>query len=405
MTRLTADFFQGNRERLAAKTGGLYVFSAYTKMQRTADEASFFEQEANFWYLTGIDAPDWQVIIDGTRGGKSWLVAPKVSASHELFDGSLSHEEAHKLSGIKDILSPDDADKLLRDLARHHSLVYALGDDPYAKYYDFSLNPAPKDVWRKLERIFREVQDARRDLAQLRAIKQPEEIAALKKAAKVTIDAFKSVKTKLPSLKHEYEVEAEFTYAFRKVGATGHAYDPIVAAGSHATTMHYSENSGPLKKNNLLLLDIGAKVDGYPADITRTYAVGTPTKRQKQLHTAVEAAQKEIIKLLAPGVSVQGYHEEVDRIMKEALQSLGLLSDPRDEQTYRRYFPHAISHGLGVDVHDSLGAPFEFKEGMVLTVEPGIYIPEEGIGVRIEDDILITATGHTNLTAALPTGL
>jgi Xaa-Pro aminopeptidase len=143
-------------------------------------------------------------------------------------------------------------------------------------------------------------------------------------------------------------------------------------------------------------------VDGYAADITRTYAVGTPTDRQRAVHAAVETAHKAILALLKPGLSFAAYLSEVDQIMKQSLDSIGLLKTDSD---YHRYFPHAISHGLGLDVHESLGGHEALKPGMILTVEPGIYIPEEKIGVRIEDDILITEDGHRNLSGALPTGL
>jgi Xaa-Pro aminopeptidase len=370
-------------------------------MQRGNDAAFSFEQEANFWWLTGIEEPDWEIIVDGTRG-KSWLVQPKVSEIHQIFDGSLAPHIAKKISGVDDVLTRDSADALLRELATKHSVVYTLGEHPAKEHYDFVSNPATKLLHSSLSRIFSDVQDCRRDVARLRAIKQPEEIVAIKKAIKLTVSAFQDAKALLSELKHEYEVEAEFSYVFRRAGATGHAYDPIVAGGKNAVTLHYNKNNDALKQSSLLLLDIGARVDGYPADITRTYAVGVPTQRQVDVHAAVERAHKSIIALLKPGLTVSSYHDSVDVIMKDALEGLGLLGEPSN---YRKYFPHAISHGLGVDVHDSLGGPTQFESGMVLTVEPGIYIPEEGIGVRIEDDILITDIGHTNLSASLPTSL
>ncbi len=149
-------------------------------------------------------------------------------------------------------------------------------------------------------------------------------------------------------------------------------------------------------------MDVGAFYGGYAADISRTYVKGEPTKRQAAVHQAVEVAHHRIIKLIEPMLSVEEYQRSVDKIMKEALDSIGLQSD---DTGLRKYFPHAISHGLGIDVHDSLGAPKYFETNMVLTVEPGIYIPEENIGVRIEDDILVTANGRKNLSAALSTGL
>lgn len=401
MPKLPASFFAGNRKTLTEK-GGVYVLSAYTGMQRGNDAAFKFQQEANFWYLTGIDSPDWWVIIDGSRH-KTWLVAPEVSESHQIFDGSLQLADAIRISGADDVISLDDADGLLRELARKHSLVYALGDDPYAKYYNFVVNPAQKTLWRKLERIFNDVEDVRKDLAKLRAIKQPDEIRAIRRAIALTIKGFERTRLNMGAYKHEYEIEADFSHEFRREAAD-HAYDPIVAAGGHAVTLHYCENSGTIKSREMVLLDVGARVDGYAADITRTYAAN-PTNRHIQLHSAVEKAHNRIIKLLGPSLPVSEYLAAVEEIMKDALEEVDLIKDRVDNETYRKYFPHAISHGLGIDVHDSLGETRYFMPGMVLTVEPGIYIPEERIGVRIEDDILITDNGAENLSRRLPTDL
>jgi Xaa-Pro aminopeptidase len=399
------DFFKSNRRRLIERlNGGIIVMSAYAQMQRSNDMAFNFEQEANFWWLTGIDFPDWWMIIDGTRN-KSWLVAPRISASHEIFDGSLSADSAKEISGVDAILTQDEAQSMLRDLSKKHSVVYVLGEQPHAEHLDFILNPAIKSLREHVSRIFATVQDCRIELAALRAIKQPEEIVAMKSAIDITIDGFETVKRKLTTASYEYEIEAEFNYYFRMHGASGHAYDPIVAGGQHACTLHYIANSQKLKKRQLLLLDIGARVGGYAADITRTYAYGEPTKRQIDIHGAVQAAQREIIAMIQPNLSVEQYQTNVDKVMSDALIGLGLMANYNDMDSYRKYFPHAVSHGLGIDVHDSLGAPKFLQKGMVVTVEPGIYIPEEGIGVRIEDDILVTASGNLNMSQRLSTDL
>lgn len=398
-------FFAGNRQKLRQVLGSSpAILTAYAQLQRSNDAAFKFEQEANFWWLTGIDAPDWQLIVDGSRQ-KSWLVAPDIDDVHRVFDGSLSAEDALRISGADGVLTRVEAEEKISELARQHAVVFTLGDDPYAEHYDFSRNPAPDALKRRLVRTFADVRSLRREMSRLRAIKQPEEVAAMERAIAVTIDAFQHVRPMLGKLHYEYEVEAEFSYYFRRHGATGHAYDPIVAAGAHACTLHYDTNSGALLDRQLLLLDIGARHEGYAADITRTYAIGSPTERQAAVHLAVAQAQRAIIALLKPGLSIKAYHESVDTIMQDALLSLGLMSDRDDVASYRQYFPHAVSHGLGIDVHDSLGAPERLEPGMVLTVEPGIYIPQEGIGVRIEDDILVTTDGHRNLTAALSTEL
>ena len=400
---MDSGFFSSNRTQLANSLAGVpLVLTAYTQTQRRADMAWRFEQESNFWWLTGIDAPDWQLIMDPTRH-KSWLVAPEVDEVHQVFDGSLSQDAALQLSGVDAILTRRQADEKIAELARLHTVVNTLGDDPQAAYYSFSLNPAPIELRRQLTRIFKEVRSVRPELSTLRAIKQPAELTAMQKAIDLTIDGFNQVYKQLQDFKYEYEIDADFSYHFRKKGALGHAYDPIVAAGHNACTLHYVANSERLKKRQLVLLDIGAQVGGYAADITRTYAYGEPTKRQIEVHGAVQRAQNEIISAIQPNLSVEEYQRTVDAVMTEALMSVNLMKDRDDKENYHRYFPHAISHGLGVDVHDSLGAPKYLQPGMVLTVEPGIYIPEEGIGVRIEDDILVTATGRTNLSQRLST--
>ncbi len=402
MKFLDAAFFTANRQQAIEQLqGSLLVVPAYTQMQRGNDAAFGFEQEANFWYLTGIEHPDWWLIIDGKRG-KSWLVSPEVDDVHALFDGNLSLDEAQKISGVTDVVDRSEGTTLLRQLARSHQFVYTVDPPQHHDHFGFTLNPAARDMREQLSRTFTKVQDFRPTLAKIRAIKQPQEINAIQSAIDVTVDAFEKVKSSLSTYKHEYQVEAEFSHYFRSHGTRGHSYDPIVAGGKNACTLHYGRNDDPLKKSTLLLLDVGARHNGYAADITRTYAIGTPTKRQAAVHTEVAAAHQEIISLLQPHLGIEEYQRAVDDIMKRALIRLKLIKDENDE-AYRTYFPHAISHGLGIDVHDSLGKPKSLQPGMVLTVEPGIYILEEGIGVRIEDDILITASGHRNMSAKLST--
>lgn len=400
MTKLDASFFESNRQRVIHELqGALLVVPAYTQVQRGNDAAFQFEQEANFWYLTGIEYPDWRLIIDSKRG-KSWLVSPDVDDVHALFDGSLKPDEATRISGVSEVIDRSQGAALLRQAARTHQFVYTVDPPLHHDHFGFTLNPAARDMREQLSRIFTKVQDFRLKLAEIRAVKQPEEIDAMQSAIDITIDAFEKIRSSLDTYKFEYQVEADFTHYFRWHGAQGHAYDPIVAGGSNACTLHYGQNSAALKKGSLLLLDIGARAHGYAADITRTYAIGKPTKRQQAVYEQVAAAQKEIIACIEPDLGIEEYQRIVDTTMKRALINLKLIRDEQDE-AYRTYFPHAISHGLGIDVHDALGRPKYFKPGMVLTVEPGIYIPEEGIGVRIEDDILVTQAGHRNMSAKL----
>jgi len=386
------------RQKIAA-LADVIVISGYTATQQQADMAHTFVQEANFFYLTGITEANWQLILSNNE---SVLVSPQKSAVHRLFDGGISAEDAMGISGADAVITPLQAKAKLRALASQHNTAWSIGPDPSAKYYDFALNPAPDRLWRYLRRLFSEVKDIRPELARHRAIKTQEEVSIIRQAVQATCKSFENIKTSMGSYKFEYEVEATFTHDFRHSGLNGHAYSPIVASGGNACTLHYSKNADRLKDGNLVLIDVGANVDGYTADITRTFSTGGITGRQKEVHQAVVRAQSAIINLIKPGVSIREYQLNSDEIMKDAIASLGLLNRPDD---FRRYFPHAVSHGLGIDVHESLGGYDTFRPGMVLTVEPGIYIPEEAIGVRIEDDILVTNEANENLSAQLPTAL
>ncbi len=380
-------------------SGALVVLTAYDAVQLSGDMQAPFLQEASFWWLTGINEPGWKVIFDSARR-QAVLVRPERSQVDVIFNGAMSDDEVRTQSGIDTIIPAKEFESHLRQLHRRHAIVQTIMSK---SHYDFIPNPSQHELLQTIERIFDSVGDISGVLYGLRAIKQPHEIEQIRKAVKLTTKTFAEVRALLSSTKTEYMLEAEFTYRFRRANAQ-HAYEPIVAAGAHACTLHYIENRAKIGPRDMVLIDIGARVDGYCADITRTYCLN-PTKRQRQVHEAVQAAQKKIIMLIEPGLLVADYIKQSDDIMKHTLMSLGLLEDLSDQETYRKYMPHSVSHGLGVDVHDSLGAPRYFEPGMVLTVEPGIYIAEEKIGVRIEDDILVTESGHENLSAALPTGL
>lgn len=391
-------FFQKNRQQLASELkGGLFVVTAYTEMQRKADQAFQFEQEANFWYLSGIDSPRWKLVYDGIRH-HTWLVRPEVDEVERIFNGESDSTELQMKSGADEVIDEADFEPLLRQLTRTHSTVYTV-KPLAANAYSFTQNPAQKQLTRVLERIFTAVNDCTETLATLRAIKQPNEIKALEKAISLTMSAFELIHMQLPEASFEYEVEAIATNLFRQKGVM-HAYDPIVAAGKNACTLHYTANNQRVNKHQLILCDIGAVYDGYAADITRTYAGSATSQRSLAVLATVADAQSEIIKLIKPGLSFAEYRTESDKCMATALRSLG-LSAATDVELVRTYMPHAVSHGLGIDVHDGLGSYRQFQPGMVLTVEPGIYLPAESIGIRIEDDILVTEKGNRVLSKRL----
>ena len=394
-------FHAANRRRFEqASRGALIVLTGYDAMQWSGDMDVPFLQESSFWWLTGIDEAGWKVIIETSRSHTT-LVRPALSEIERIFVGGLSDDEALNMSGADEIIVAEEFESRLRQLSRAHTIVETIID---RRTHNSSVpNPAQGNLQRLLKRTFTSVENCQRTLQQLRAIKQPEELTRMRRAIKLTVEAFVAARAQLANYKTENALEADFTAHFRRANAT-HAYQPIVASGPHACTLHYDKNSGKISSRETVVIDIGARVDGYSADLTRTYCL-RPTKRQLAIHQAVEHAQKQIIQLIRPGISVVDYVTKSDEIMKQALQKLGLLENLNDNETFRRYYPHATSHGLGVDTHDSLGQPRIFEPGMVLTVEPGIYVAVEAIGVRIEDDILVTENGCENLSRALSTEL
>lgn len=389
--------FEHNRRRfIEACEGALVVVAGHEPMQLSADMAAPFLQESNFWWLTGINEPGWKAVIDCVRG-KVILVSPAMSDTRRTFDGGMNDTAALAASGADSVIPAEELERELMQLARRHTLVLTVENKTED---DTCANPAQARLARQLARVFTSVETCNKQLAELRAIKQPHEITLIKRAVALTTEAFRHVHDNWPAYKYEYEVEADFTHMFRRHGAE-HAYAPIVAGGLRACTLHYDKNEARITKRDMVVIDIGARVGGYAADITRTYCQA-PSAHASRLHQAVTEAHSKIIGLLRPDLLVSEYITEVDRIMKEALRQVGLPDAPEE---YRRYFPHSVSHGLGADVHDSLGTPRYFKPGMVLTVEPGLYVPEWSCGVRIEDDILITGTGHENLSRGLSTAI
>lgn len=392
----TSFFVQNRRTLVSTVAPKLYILTAHGLQQEHNDVAFPFRQESNFLYLTGINEPDWLLVIDG-YSNQEYLIAPAVDPVHDVFDGSLSHDDARQQSGILTILPRSSLSELLRKLTVKHKVVYTLGHHPWRRHFNFSANPTQVQLNRVLKRHFHTIEDVRPDLAKQRALKQPQEIDQVRHAIAVTEKAIDHARRIIPNSLYEHEIEAEITYHFRKQGLT-HAYQPIVASGKNACTLHYHAETARLQANQPILIDVGAQSCGYPADITRTFAYGQPSERQQEIYTQLYRAHQDIVALLRPGLSTKEYIEKVDERMKSAIAMLGL-----DQERYRDYFPHAISHGLGLDVHESLGGYERLQPGMILTVEPGIYIPEEGIGMRIEDDLLITEEGSENLSRAIST--
>lgn len=401
----TPEFFRNNRLRLRSLFTGTapIVMTANGLLQRSGDSTYPFRQDSSFWYLTGITEPDVLLVMDKT---KEYLIVPSRSASREAFDGSVSFEALSATAGIEDVVDDKEGWKRLTSRLKRVQNVATLAAAPaYIETHGMYVNPARRRLIRRLraESASLEVLDLRQHMTKMRMVKQAPEIAALRRAVEATCSTFEHIKQNIASYRYEYEIEAEMTAMFRKHGHN-HAYAPIIASGKNACTLHYMSNNDGIAQGSLVLLDVGAEAVGYAADISRTYAAAEPNKRQRQVWQAVLDVQEFAFEAVRPGVVIGEYEKSIEAFMGEKLRELGLIKTIEHESV-RRYYPHATSHFLGLDVHDAADYERPLEPGMILTVEPGIYIPEESIGIRIEDDVLITDTGIEVLSASLDRGL
>lgn len=398
-------FFIGNRTALmrAVEPGTPVVLAAHGLLQRAGDSPFPFHQDSNFWYLTGIHEPDLVLVMDDRE---SYIIVPGRSSSREAFDGAVDTEALSKVSGIDMFFYEEEGwRRLAGRLKKTRKVQTLLPPRAYIEQYGMYTNPSRGRLVDRMRHWQADLGlvDVREHLIAMRMYKQPEELAAIQKAIDCTVRGIQQVASRKQMRRYEYEFEIEndLTAAFRTVEAAGHAFTPIVAAGKRACTLHNVGNDGMLADGSLVVIDVGAEVSHYAADITRTVAYGGYSERQQAVHSAVLAAQKYALSLLKPGTMLKEYEQQVETCIGERLQELGLV-EKADHDSIRRYYPHAASHFLGLDVHDAGDYSRPLAPGMVLTCEPGIYIPEEGIGVRIEDDVLITETGNTVLSDALP---
>lgn len=397
----TSDFFRKNRAALRAglPKDVVIVLSAHGQLQRSNDTTFPFRQESNFWYFTGINEPDCILVIEQDA---EYLIVPSRSHVHEVFDGRLSGERLKAVSGITMIYSEADGWQQVRTCLQRTQRVATLPAPSRYRHNDgMYTNPAQSRLVQRLRANNRKIEffDISPLAAELRCIKQPPELTALREAIRTTSQAFNALAEQdLTQYRYEYEIEAELTHSYKKQGMV-HGYEPVVASGGNACTLHYVKNDASIVKQQLLLIDSGAELSNYSADITRTFSVGAATARQRQVYKIVAEAQAHVLNKVRPGTSLRELDKVACRFLGDRLKELGLITSATDETNIRQYYPHAIGHFLGLDVHDAGQPEAQLKPGMVLTVEPGIYIPEEAIGVRIEDNICITEDGFEQLSA------
>jgi Xaa-Pro aminopeptidase len=409
-SRFTSEFFVGNRRRLRELFTGTapIVVAANGLLQRGGDSTFAFAQDANFWYLTGIDEPDLVLVMDRD---KEYLIVPGRSVVRTAFDGAVEAESLTRRSGVP-LVYDDKAgwEQLANRLKKVKHVATLAKPLAYVEHFGFYTNPARAALVARLTEYKSDLEllDLNSHLARLRMIKQPSELAAMKSAIDITSSAIKETArpSKLAKYTNEYEVEAQLAAGFRRRGATGQAFEGIVASGTRACTLHNVANNGRLSADELLLLDVGAEVEHYAADISRTFSLSRdgPSRRQQAVHAAVCEVQDFAFGLLGPGVLLREYEQQIEHFMGEKLRELGLIKTITHDDV-RRFYPHATSHFLGLNVHDVGDYERPLEPGVVITVEPGIYIPAEGLGVRIEDDVLITPKGIKILTQKLSRGL
>jgi Xaa-Pro aminopeptidase len=400
----TSDFFVNNRQKLrqSGEVNLPIVIAANGVQQRNADNTYPFKQDSSFWYLTGLTEPDLVLVMTDSE---EYLIMPQRSEIHGRFEGIIDPEELRRVSGISDIYDTISGWRELRIILRQKKCVSTLLPSPaYIESWGMYTNPARQRLVRRLKGIQTGLQitDIRMVVARMRQVKQAPELIAIQKAIDITVETMQTVLSpkQWASYQYEYEVEADLLGGYRRRGAESLAFTPIVGGGIRACTFHHMKNDSPLMPSELVVIDTGAEVNQYAADITRTVVNGEPTDRQRAVFDAVRDAQEYAINLLKPGINFREWDDDWRKYVGKKLIDLGLITSA-DEVSIAKYYPH-YSHFLGLDVHDAGDYGRVFEPGMVLTCEPGIYIPEEAIGVRIEDDILITENGCKVLSSKLP---
>ncbi len=410
--------FARNRANLATQlpSKSIAVFTANEAMPRNGDDFFPFRQQSDFFWLTGINeenaflliAPDYP---DETMR-ETLFIEPYDEVKATWQGEMLDDKQATELSGIKTVRGSNAFWMTLNDFA-----YSGYGDTIFLNSYEYPKYECPVETIQ--QRFVKQVK-ARYPmhnfgrtapiLNALRMVKSKEEIEVMQQACDITAKAFRRCLATVKPGMYEYEVQAEIDYVFKQNNATGHAYAPIIAGGKNGCCLHYSKNQSLLNDGDLLLFDIGCELSNYASDLSRTIPVnGKFTERQKECYNAVLRVMKEITKLYKVDGTIDQINKTTGRLMEQEMVALGLFTadelkcqDP-DKPLYKKYLMHGMAHHIGLDVHDSIDKFKPFAPGMILSCEPGIYIREEGIGIRIENDLLVTEGEPINLFEGLPT--
>ena len=407
--------FAFNRENFTSrlKPHSLAVFNANDEFPRSGDQTFNFKQNPDFFYLTGIDQEQSILLLFPDCPNplyKEVLFLRQTNEHIAIWEGhKYTKPEARAASGIQQIFWLSDFENILHSIINYAERIYINinENDRYAHTVPYRDLRMLKDLRSKYP--LHHYERSAPVMRTLRPVKSAIEIELTQKACAITRDAFVRILKFIKPGVAEYEIEAEIIHEFIRQRATGHAYAPIIASGRNAIVLHYTDNNQICKDGDVILFDFGAEYANYNADLSRSVPVnGRFNPRQLQVYNAVLRVMQAAQQMLIAGTVWNEYHEEVGEIMTGELIDLGLLSrhevDRQDPKMplYKKYFMHGTSHHLGLDVHDYASRYQPFEAGNILTCEPGIYIPEENLGIRLENDILISENGNINLMADIP---
>lgn len=395
---MNAELTRPRRAKLALAMDTNHMAIVFANMEQ--EGISKFNQDNNFLYLTGLTLPDAVFCLFLTKDkAHEYLFIQRGIPEREVWDGKkMTREEAKELSGIETVLYLDELYTALSGLCPAVKKIWSnIGNPALNKplsYPMFMLQPI-RNIYTNIE-----IENINNLIRPIRSVKSEWEIEQMQKAIDLTGLGIAKVMQKAKAGMMEYELEAKLFYQMQKNGAQNWGFAPIIASGINAATLHYKENKCQIGPDDVVLMDVGASWLNYSADITRCFPVsGKFSPRQKQVYEEVLSVQKAVIEMVKPGVSLVQLNEKTNELIQEALLRLGLI---QQKDQFRKYYMHSISHHLGMDTHDLGTRDSVLEPGNVITVEPGIYIPEENLGIRIEDDILVTETGCINLSGAIP---
>lgn len=407
--------FIKNREKLRAqlKPNSAVIVHSNDIMPTNADGVMPFRQNSNLLYLSGIDQEESVLVLAPDHPEpklREVLFVRKTSEMIAIWEGhKYTKAEATEVSGVEKVLWTSDFEKTLQSILAQSDHIYLDSNEHIRNASEVQTRTDRFTIWCKEKYPLFKYERLAPILTSLRPVKEQREIDLVAKACKITEQGFKRVLQMVKPGTWEFEVEAEYLHEFVRSRSKGFAYEPIVAGGGNSCVLHYVSNDQQLIGGDVLLMDIGAEYANYNADMTRVIPVnGRFTDRQKAVYNAVLRVKNEATKMLVPGNSLPEYNQEVGKIMESELLGLGLLdktdikNQKADWPAYKKYFMHGTSHHLGLDVHDIGDAHMKFEAGMLFTVEPGIYIPDENLGIRLEDNIVIREDSQENLMADIP---